>query len=355
MAKKENTYEEIIRDINDGKFAPVYVLMGEEPYFIDKIEGLILQKALADSERDFNQTIFYGEDSKPENIINAARRYPLNAKRQVVVVREAQELDKIETLSHYMKAPMPDTVLVLCYKYGKIEDSGKKSLLSESKRIGIVYESKKIYDNKMPDFIQSYMQGRAIDIDKKSVDMLSDYLGTDISRLEQETDKLMIVMQDKQVKRITPDIIEKNIGISKDYNSFELINAIAAKDVLRANRIAVYFDKNHSKNNAIQKVLSVLFNYFVDLMICIYSKDKTAAALMQQLGIKWNPKFRSPQGQWDFQYKYYQTGLRNYSGMQVYNALHEIRLADARSKGVENNNSTDDGDIYKELLYKIMH
>jgi DNA polymerase-3 subunit delta len=340
MAVKEYTFEDICRDITAGKFAPVYVLMGEEPYFIDQIENLLVQNVLNETERDFNQMIFYGSDSNVLDIMNTARRFPMMAKHQLVIIKEAQDLSKLDLLSHYVKTPVLSTVLVICHKYKKID--GRKSLPMEAKKNGIVFESKKIYDNKMADFIVSFMKQHSMDIDGKSVQMLADYLGNDIERLAKETKKLKIVLGESLSKRITPELIETNIGISKDYNSYELVNAIASKDVLRANRIADYFDRNR-KVNPIQTVLSTIFNYFVNLMICIYSKDKSERGIMQALNL-----------QWSFQAKDYLLGLRNYKAMKVFDIIHEIRIADAKSKGFENNSVTS-GDVYKELLYKIMH
>ena len=341
MAKKEYTFEEICRDIVNKNFASVYVLMGEEPYFIDKIEELLVKNVLNDTERDFNQMIFYGSDSDVMNIINTARRFPMMSERQLVIVKEAQSLGKIEMLSHYLKTPVSSTVFVLCHKYKKLD--GRKSLLMEAKKTGIVFESKKIYDNKMPGFIISFMKQRSMDIDGKSAQMLTDYLGNDLSRLEKEAEKLLVILGNSPSKRITPDIIEENIGISKDFNNFEFVNAIASKDVLRANRIADYFDKNQ-KLNPIQMVLPTVFNYFVNLMICFYSKDKSERGVMQTLNL-----------QWPFQAADYMFGLRNYKAMKVFDAIHEVRMADAKSKGFRATSSTTVGDIYKEMLYKIMH
>ena len=341
MAKKEYTFEEICRDIVNKNFAPVYVLMGEEPYFIDKIEELLVQNVLNDTERDFNQMIFYGNDVDVKNIINTARRYPMMSERQLVIIKEAQNLKNIELLSHYVKTPVSSTVFAICHKYKKID--GRKSLVMDAKATGIVFDSKKIYDNKMPGFIVSFMKQRSMDIDGKSAQMLSDYLGNDISRLDKETEKLSVILGDNASRRITPEIIETNIGISKDFNIFEFINAIASKDILRANRIADYFDKN-AKLNAPQMVLPAVFNYFVNLMICFYSKDRSERGVMQSLNL-----------QWPFQATDYMNGLRKYNAMKVFEIIHEIRLADAKSKGFGVPSTITPGSIYKELLYKIMH
>ena len=342
MAKKEYTFEELSANIVNKRFAPVYVLMGEEPYFIDKIEDMLIKNVLNDQERDFNQTIFYGIDSDPITVMNVARSFPVMATRRLVVIKEAQHLLKIETLAQYMKAPVPSTVFVICYKYKKID--GRTTLLNEAKKTGIIFEAKKIYDNKMPEYIVSFMKRRYyMDIDIKSAHVLADFLGNDLSRLEKEAEKLVIVFGDKVVKRITPDIIETNIGISKDFNGFEFVNAIASKDVLRANRIADYFDKNPKANGG-QPVLPGVFNYFVNLMICFYSKDKSERGVMQTLHF-----------QWTFQADDYLKGLRNYTAKKVFDIIHEIRLADAKSKGFGATSTLTDGDIFKEMLYKIMH
>ncbi len=341
MAKKEYTFDEICRDITGKNFAPVYVLMGEEAYFIDKIEELLIKNVLNDTERDFNQMIFYGNDSDALNIVNTAKRFPMMAERQLVIVKEAQNLNKIELLSHYVKAPSASTVFVICHKYKKLD--GRKSLLTEAKKTGIVFESKKIYDNKMPGFIISFMKQRAMDIDGKGAQMLTDYIGNDLSRLEKEADKLLVIFGDSPSKRITPEIIETNIGISKEFNSYEFVNAIASKDILRANRIADYFDKN-PKINYSQPILPVVFNFFVNLMICFYAKDRSERGIMQELHL-----------QWSFQATDYLLGLRHYTAMKVFDAIREIRIADAKSKGFEATSTLTAGDIYKEMLYKIMH
>jgi len=341
MAKKENTYEELYGNIVNKRFVPVYMLMGEEPYFIDKIEALLIKHVLNDSERDFNQMIFYGIDSDPLTIMNAARRFPMMSNNQLVIVKEAQHLSKIELLSHYIKAPVPSTVFVICHKYKKID--GKTSLVNEAKKTGIVFDSKKLYDNKLPEFILSCMKQHTMEIDGKSAQIIANYIGNDLNRIEKEIEKLNVFFGDKAVRRVTPEIIETNIGISKDYNSFEFINAIASKDVQRANRIADYFDKNPKANGG-QPVLPFLFNFFVNLMICFYSRKYTEREIMQVLNL-----------QWSFQATDYLLGVRNYTARKVFDAIHEIRNADAKSKGFRTTSTLTCGDIYKEMLYKIMH
>lgn len=340
MAKKEYTYEEICRDIVAKNFAPVYVLMGEEPFFMDRITDLLIEHVLDDADRDFNQIIMYGADTNSASIINAARRFPMMSKYQLVVVKEAQLIKDIEELSNYVKNPLMSTVLVINYRYKTLDR--RKSLAIESEKKGVVFNAKKIPDYKMQSFIYSFVKLQGIGIDNKSAQMLADFLGNDLTRLNKELEKLILLLPEKGVRKITPEMIEKNIGISKEYNNFELINALSTKDILKANRIAQYFEKN-PKSNPIQMTLSILFNYFSNLLICYYMKDRSEAGLMTALGLRGS-----------FQVKDYQQGLRNYSAMKVFRLISDIRTTDARSKGVENN-SVSDADLLKELLYKILH
>ena len=340
MAKKEISYESICKEIAERKFSPIYVLMGEEPFFIDQITDLLIENVLAEEERDFNQSIFYGADADAVSVINAARRFPMMSEYQLIVVKEAQLMRDIELLNAYAKHPLSSTVLVINYKYKTLDR--RKSLAAAVEKNGILFESKKIPDYKMPGFITGLLQQRSLAIDAKAAQMLSDFLGNDLNRLSKELDKLAIVMAQMGSKRITPELVERNIGISKEYNNFELIKALATKDVLKANRIAQYFEKN-PKTKPLQMTLAVLFNYFSNLLIAYYSKDRSEAGLMAALGL------RSA-----FQLKDYQMGMRHYSAMKVFLSIGEIRKADAASKGVDNA-SASDADLLKELLYKIMH
>lgn len=339
MAKKEYTFEEICREIRQKKFLPVYFLMGEEAFFMDQITDLIIENALDESERDFNQIILYGADTDVATIINAARRFPMMSKYQLVVVREAQMLKNVEELSFYVKKPLDSTILVINHKYKTLDR--RKSLASAVEKVGVLFESKKVPDYKLPGFITSYLQQRGIGIDPKAAQMLSDFLGNDLNKLTKELEKLNLLLS-MQTKRITPELVEQNIGISKEYNNFELIKAIATKDVLKANRIAQHFDKN-PKNNPIQMTLPVLFNYFMNLLICYYTPDKSDNSLIQTLGLKGT-----------FQLKDYQLGMKNYSAMKVFNLIGDIRTCDAASKGI-NNSSASAGELLKELLYRILH
>lgn len=334
------TFEEICAEIGQRKFRPVYVLMGEEPYFIDKLTDLLLATVLKDEERDFNQLVRYGAETNAGEVINAARRFPMMAEHQLVVVREAQQMRDIETLAAYVKVPLASTVLVLCYKYKTLDR--RKKLAGLAEKNGLLFESKKVPEYKMPAFITSFLQRRSLTIDAKAAQMLSDCVGNDLTRLDKEISKLEIIMAEKGLKRVTPEMVEQHVGISKEYNNFELLKAILAKDAVKANRIIQYFDKN-PKDNPIQVTLSVLFNYFSNLLICYYTKDRSEAGLMAALGLRGS-----------FQVKDYVAGLRLFPAMKVFNLISDIRTADARSKGV-GNASAGSYDLLKELLYKILH
>lgn len=340
MAKKEYTFDEICRDIRSRHFSPVYLLMGEEPFFIDKITDLLLAAVLDDSEKDFNQLLLYGAETDAVSVINAARRFPMMSEFQLIVVREAQQMRDLELLATYVKRPLASTVLVINCKYKALDR--RKALASAVEGNGILFESKKIPEYKMPAFIAGVLRSRSIAIDPKASQMLSDCLGNDLTRLEKELDKLGIVLAEKKLDRITADLVEEHVGISKEYNNFELLRAISVKDVLKANRIARYFSDN-PKNNPLQVTLSVLFNYFSNLLICYYAKDRSESGLMDALGLRAN-----------FQLRDYTAGLKNYPAMKVFNIIGEIRQADAESKGVDNS-SAGDGEIMKILLYKILH
>ncbi len=340
MAKKASSFSDIIKQIKAKDYSPVYVLMGEEPYFIDEITNLLVESVVREDAKDFDQLIIYGSDTDVGTVINTARRFPMLGEKQLVVIKEAQQLRDIEQLALYVKQPLASTVLVINYKYKKLD--GRKALAVSADKNGILFESKKVPDYKMPPFITSLLQSKHVGIDEKGAQMLTDYLGNDLARLVKELEKLSIVLADKGSNRITPELIEENIGISKDYNVYELLKAISVKDILKSNRIIDYFAKN-PKNNPIQFTLPVIFNYFSNLLICYYSKDRSERGIMQALNL------RVP-----FQTRDYLSGLKHYNAMKVFNLISEIRLADAQSKGVDNP-SVDDAQIMKLLLYKILH
>ncbi|WP_270534813.1 DNA polymerase III subunit delta [Phocaeicola massiliensis] len=336
---KETTYEEIARDLKNRIYKPVYYLMGEESYYIDRISEYIAQTVLNENEKEFNQTILYGADTDIATIINAAKRYPMMSKYQVVIVKEAQGVKNIDELSYYLQKPLESTILVLCHKHGVLDR--RKKLAAEIEKVGVLFESKKIKDAQLVGFITSYLKRKSIEIEPKASEMMAEFVGTDLSRMAGELEKLIITLPKGQ-KRITPEQIEQNIGISKDYNNYELRNALIIKDVFKANQIIKYFEEN-PKTNPLQMTLSVLFNFFSNLMLAYYAPEKSEQGIAAQLGLK------SP-----WQSKDYLAAMRKYSGVKVMQIIGEIRYCDAKSKGV-GNSSLGDGELLRELVYKILH
>ncbi|MDR0756281.1 MAG: DNA polymerase III subunit delta [Tannerella sp.] len=349
MAKEAYTYETICADIKAGKYVPIYFLMGEEPYFIDKITELLIDNVLPDDSRTFDQHILYGADTRAVDIIHAAKQFPsMMSERRLIVVREAQLVKGLELLENYVKQPLASTVLVINYKYSKYDagvKSGekKKAFMAAIRKNGILFDSEKIRDYRMPAFIHNTLKARTITADEKSVRMLVEHLGNDLSLLSKELDKLSILLSAKSINHITPEIVEANVGISKEYNNFELVNAIAKKDILKANRIIRHFGRN-PKVYSIQKTLPLLFNYFVNLLICHYENDKSESAIMKTLNFHHYMQTTD-----------YKEGLRHFSGKKVFNIIHEIRIASARANGYGATSHTTSDDIMKELLYKILH
>ncbi|MDR1707838.1 DNA polymerase III subunit delta [Dysgonomonas sp.] len=333
------TFEQIITNIKSRDFKPVYLLMGDEPYYIDELTSLFINTVLPEEERDFNQTILYGMETDVKSVITLARSFPMMSDYQLVVVKEAQNLSKIEELEVYAKNPLHTTILILNYKNGTLDK--RKKLYAEIEKHGVVFESKKIPEYKIPGFISSYVQTKGLGIDQKSAQMLSDYLGNDLSKLTNEIAKLLIAIPSDQ-KRITAELIEENIGISKDFNNFELLKAIVEKDIFKINQIADYFAKN-PKNNPLVMTMSVLFNFFSNLMVCYWAKNKTEQGIAAELG------FRNP-----YQAKDYVQALKNYNAFKSMEIISLLRTYDAKSKGV-GNISASDGELLKELLYKITH
>ena len=328
----------ILKDLKQGKFKPIYFLMGEEPYFIDLISGFIEKEVLAPEERDFNQTILYGRDVNIDAIVSQAKRYPMMAERQVVIVKEAQTLSReIEKLEAYAENPQPSTILVICYKYKKLDK--RKKVTKNIAKSGIVFESKKLYENQVGDWIRRLMSHRGYQIDPKAAHMLVEFLGTDLGKINNELEKLCIILPPERT--ITPESIEENIGISKDFNNFELRKAIGARDVVKSHRIVNYFAQN-PKDNPMVLTIGLLFGFFQNLMIYhgLPSKDKNTVA--KSLSI--NPYFVSE----------YVSAAQNYPMRQVSHVINLLRDADVKSKGVGAYNLSQ-GDLLKELLVRIMN
>lgn len=333
------TYDSIIAELKKGVFRPIYYLMGEESYFTDRITDYIAEHALDELEREFNMTVFYGLDTNIDNVISAARRYPMMAERQVIIVKEAQMMKNIDNLSLYLKQPTESTVLVFAHKNGSLDK--RKKVAVDIEREGVLLDSKKMREEQLPSFINGYMREKSLTADNKTIQMLAESIGNDLSRMAGEIDKLSIALPQGTV-HISPELVEEHIGISKEFNNFELQNAIVNKDVYKANRIINYFAEN-PKKNPIQMTLAILFGFFSNVMMAYYAPDKSDKGVAEFLGLK------SAWGVGD-----YIKAMRNYKAMHVLEILHLIRLADAQSKGA-NGATIGDGEIMRELLYKILH
>jgi DNA polymerase III subunit delta len=331
------TYEDIVGDIRKKIYHPVYLLHGEEPFFIDSITDMIEANVLTDAEKEFNQTVVYGRDTNPGNIIDFARRFPMMANYQVVVVREAQDIDKIEDLQPYVEHPQPSTILVIAHKYRKIDQ--RKGFAKAVGKHGVVFESAKLYDNKIPGWINAQVVAKGFMIRPEACQMLAEYLGADLGRITNELEKLVINLPAGST--IDSAIIEKNIGISKDYNIFELQNALGTRDVAKANRIINYFAANTKQNPAIV-VVTVLFGYFMKLMIYHQLTDKSQNNAASKLGV--NPYF----------VKDYVKAAENYPFRRIRVIIGLLREYDLRLKGI-NNGSANESELLRELIYKILH
>lgn len=333
------TFEQIVTDIKNKNYAPIYLFMGEEPYYIDYLTDLLVDGVVPDEEKDFNQTILYGSETDVPSVVNFCRSFPMMSDNQLVLIKEAQNLKKIEDLEVYAKSPLKSTVLVVNYKGGNLDK--RKKLYATIEKNGVVLESKKIPDYKIPGFINTLCVSKGFTVDAKSAQMLTDFLGNDLSKLVNEIDKLTLSIPPTE-KRITAELIERNIGISKDFNNFELLKAVVSRDIFKANQIADYFQKN-PKNNPLIVTLVVLFNFYSNLMVCYWAKDKSENGIAQELG------FRN-----SFQAKDYLIALKNYKAFKCMEIISLLREYDAKCKGV-NNSSVPDGELLKELLFKIMH
>jgi len=347
MAEKKtsSTFETTMRDLKARQFSPIYILMGEESYYIDRIADFIAENALDEAEKDFNQTIVFGSDTTAAQIADMARRFPMMAERQVIIVKEAQNLRSLEPLAKYAEKPTPTTVLVLCHKNGVLDRRKKANatlISAVEKNGGVVFESKKKNDRELPGFIETYLRSKNATIDYKATQMIAEHIGADLNRLTSELDKVLISMKEGD-RRITPEVVEQEIGVSKDFNTFELRSAIINRDVYKANLIVKYFD-NNPKAGSLYSILPMLFNFFQNLMIAYYAPNKTDEnALARHLDLRsgWAAKD-------------YVTGLRNYSGTKTLQIISKMREIDAKGKGIENPN-TGQGELMKELIFFILH
>ncbi len=329
----------IIADIKKGEIKPIYFLMGDEPYYIDKISNFIEETVLSEAEKGFNQMVIYGRDATIDEIVSNAKRFPMMAERQVIIIKEAQELSRsIEDLVSYVENPQPTTVLVFAYKYKKL-DARKKLAKTIKKQGFVLFESKKLYENQVGDWIRKTLSSKGFNIEPKAVMMLVEFLGTDLSKINNELNKLMIVLSKEKV--ISPEDIETNIGISKDYNNFELRKAIANKQIVKANAIINYFKQN-DKANPIVVTISLLNDLFTKLLLFHGLQDKSQNNVAKKLGV--HPFF----------VREYFDAAKNYPMRKVSQIISMLHEADMKSKGVGASLMAKD-DILKELLFKMMH
>jgi hypothetical protein len=314
--------------------------MGDESYYIDQISDYIATHVLSPEERDFNQTVCFGSDVNAIQVTDMARRYPMMSEYQVIIVKEAQNIRSLDALEKYLKNPVKSTILVWCHKNGKID--ARKKVVGLAQTVGVVFESQKLRDYQLPEFIQNYLKQKKVSIDPKSCQMIADHIGADLNRLTSELDKVLISLPPDNL-RVTPEIVEEQIGVSKDFNAFELRNAIVQRDVFKANQIIKYFD-NNPKAGSLYSFLPLLFSYFQNLMIAYYAPQKNT-----EQGIATALDLRSSWGAKDFL-----IGLKNYSARKTMDIISKIRDTDAKSKGLDNPN-TGVGDLMKELIFFILH
>lgn len=333
------THEQIIREVRAGNIKPIYYLMGEENYYIDKVADFLVDTLLTPEERDFNLLTFFGSETEIDTIITAAKSYPMNAAHLVVVVKEAQNIKQLDRLEFYFRQMQPSTVLIFCHKNGTLDRRTKVATLIN--KVGVLFESKKLYDSQLPAFVQDYLKRKKLGIDLDACEVISEYIGSDLNRIASELDKLILSLPQGE-RRVNRDLVLTHIGISKSFNVFELQEAMVAHDVLKANRIIHYFEQN-PKENPIQMVLPTLFKFFSRLMLSFYSPDKSEAGLAAWLGIP----------DWQVR-RNIQPAMRIYTGVKVMQILSEIRRTDARSKGI-GNTSISNADLMKELVYYIFH
>ncbi len=331
-------FADILQDLKKGIYQPIYLLQGEEPYYIDALSDYIEDNVLTDAEKGFNQTVFYGKDSDPVNISESALRFPMMASKQVIVVKEAQSLSKIETLVSYAEKPLASTVLVLAYKYKTVDARSK--LVKAIKKNGVVFTSKKLYDNQVPGWIDGYLKEHNYTITPQAAQLLTTFLGTELGKIANELNKLVIAVKD--TNKITPEHIEKNIGVSKDYNILELQNALGTKDVLKANKIINFFGANPTLN-PIQKTVAGLYFYFSKLFTYHFLKDKSERSVAAELRV--HPFF----------VREYISAAKKYSPTKLYEIMGILREYDMKSKGFNVSTMVNTADLQKEMIYKILH
>lgn len=339
--KKPTTeaYASVVRDVRAGNFKPVYLLMGEEAFYIDRLANLIVNAALKPEERDFNLLTYFGGETDIDTVITAAKGYPLGAGHLVVLVREGHRLQKLERLEFYLRQVQPSTILVVCHPSGSVDR--RQKYVSMIEKVGLIFESNRLYDSQLPAFIAGYLKEKNVTVDPAASSLLSDFVGADLSRMAGELDKLCIALPETE-KHISPQFVQSHVGLSKDYNVFELQEALGVKDVLKVMQIASCFEKNPKANN-IQMILPFLYKYFSQLMLAYYAPDKSERGLAAWLDMR----------DWQVR-RNIMPAMKHYSASKVMHIITALRRTDARSKGV-GNSSTTPGELMRELLFFILH
>lgn len=332
------TYKEVLGLLKKKDFRPVYLLHGEESFYIDALTDFFEQKILTENEKSFNQSILYGKETDFKEVVDNARRYPMMAERQVVIVKEAQEMKTITDLLTYIEKPTPSTILVLCHKYKKLDTRTKfgKAVMQHA----FVFESAKIYDNQVPDWIQSYLKEKRLDIKPDATQLLAEYLGNDLSKIVNELDKLALNVTEGNA--ISTEHIERYVGISKEYNIFELTKALSTRDIPKCNKIVHYLNENSKKNPFIM-TLATLYGFFSKVYMLHYLQGKAPAEQVKSMGLR---------SEWAL--KEYTAAAKVFALPKVEQILHHLKIYDLRAKGVDNVGVGEE-ELLRELMFKILY
>ncbi|MBO6202415.1 MAG: DNA polymerase III subunit delta [Selenomonas sp.] len=328
----------MMADVKAGKVAPVYLLMGAENFFIDRLETQLTEALVPEGLRDWALITLFGADTDVETVVTTARGFPMGGDRMVVVLKEAQALDNFARLEAYLKQPQPTTVLIICYKNGTVDKRTKVYTLAN--KIGVVFEAEKVYENTLPAFIRNYAKDKGLAITTDAAQLMAAHIGTDLARITGELDKLAIALPEGK-REITASLVADHIGVSKEFNIFELTDALAVKDTKKVFQIAKYFDSN-PKANPIQRTLPQLFRFFQNIFLAYYAPDRSEHTLADYLGMR----------DWQVRRNVI-PAMQRYKARKVMQILSAIRRTDARSKGI-GNPSTSDGELLRELLVYIL-
>jgi DNA polymerase-3 subunit delta len=344
-------FDEIMGKLKKKDFSPIYLLHGEESYYIDRISDYLTEHTLNEDEKSFNLSVFYGKDADANQVMDTARRYPVMAERQVVVLKEAQQMRDLDALEKYLLKPVPSTILVICHKHGKVD--GRKKTVKIVANTGVVFESKKLYENQVPAWITQYLQARGRQVDSEAGQLMAEYLGTDLSKIGNELEKLLLNLPAGAT--VTRKLVTENIGISKEFNVFELQSALAEKNASKVMRIARYFADN-PKENPLVKVIGSVFGFFSALYVAQFHRQASDKELTLALFFP-HATAQEAQSAWQkmsWKIKEYRTGLKHYSRPQNEQAIAVLREYDLKSKGL-GSDGTEDGQLLVEMLWKLLH